>query len=114
MTSKEELVKLVKDWITINNEICQIQKTVKQLKIKKTEISNLLIAIMNKNEVECFDTQSGKLLCKKVKSKSAITTKHLTTVLDDYFKQDDIDVAELVAHINNTRTIKENNKLVIK
>ena len=115
MTNKDELVKIVKEWININNEIQEMQKKIKLDKLKRQELSKLLISIMNENEVDCFDTHSGKLQCKKVKTKGAINSKYLTTTLSDYFKNDnDIDIIDIVSYINNNRVVKEESKLVIK
>ena len=114
MTNKDELIKVVKQWVSLNNEINLLQKKIKSLKQEKQELSKILIDIMSKNDVECFDTHSGKILYKKVKTKGAINNKHLQSSLSEYFKDDDIDIIDVVKHINNTRTIKEEDKIVIK
>lgn len=115
MESKEELIKIVKEWINLNNEIIEMQKKIKSDKAKKLELSNVLISIMNQNQVECFETQSGKLLCKKTKTKSAINNKHLIATLSEYFKDDhEINISNIVTYIDNRRETRENSKLVIK
>lgn len=114
MTNKEELLKVVKKWVSLNNEINQLQKQIKTYKQEKQELSKVLIDIMSKNDVECFDTHSGKILYKKIKVKSTINNKHLLSSLSEYFKDDDIDILDIVKHINDSRTVKEQDKIVIK
>tara|TARA_B100001758_G_C18305726_1_gene554943 strand:+ start:678 stop:1022 length:345 start_codon:yes stop_codon:yes gene_type:complete len=114
MTNKDEIVKVVKKWVSLNNEINMLQKQIKSYKQEKQELSKLLIDIMSKNDVECFDTQSGKILYKKVKVKSSINNKHLLSSLSEYFKDNDIDILDIVKHINDSRDVKEQEKIVIK
>lgn len=114
MNNKEDLLKVVKNWIALNSEINILQKKIKSYKQEKEGLSKIIIDIMSKNDVDCFDTHSGKILYKKVKTKSSINNKHLISSLSDYFKDDDIDILDVIKHINDSRVVKEQEKIIIK
>ena len=54
METKAILLNNIKDWITINSQIQELQKQVKDLKIKKKSLSDNLIKIMENNEIDRF------------------------------------------------------------
>jgi hypothetical protein len=110
MDSKEDLVKHIRTWIQIDNKIAELQKTIKNYKTEKKDLTESLVNIMKSNELDCIDINNGKLIYSKTKTKKAISKKVLLDSLKLYFKED-IDLAQEVSeHILNNReeTIKEN------
>jgi hypothetical protein len=109
MDTKDELVKHIKEWIEIDNDINGLQKKIKQLKENKKTLTSSLVNVMKHNEIDCFDINDGKLIYSKSKIKKPINKKTLLTALDAFFK-DNTDMAkEISDHILNSReeTIKE-------
>tara|TARA_Y100001935_G_C17203398_1_gene456216 strand:- start:8 stop:361 length:354 start_codon:yes stop_codon:yes gene_type:complete len=103
MSTKEELITVIKTWVKTDNEIKQLQDAIKNKKNEKKLITEQLLEIMKTNEIDCFDINNGKIMYTKTKSKQAVSKKLLLSTLSDYFK-DDCDTAIQVAnHILDSR-----------
>lgn len=106
MTTKEELVEHIKEWIQIDNEIKMLQKEIKERRNRKKELSESLLDIMKDNEIECFDINDGKLLYSQTKVRSSLSKKHLVSCLLQYFDNDKEQALGLSQHILNSREVK--------
>jgi hypothetical protein len=108
METKEQLVNCIKQWVKIDNEIRTLQnEQVKRKKEKKT-ISNDLIEVMKKNQIDCFDIKDGQLVYNKKNVKKPITKKELLQILSTYYEGDTLKANEV------TTFIDENRKEVVK
>ena len=109
METKEQLVKVVKEWVTMDNEIRRHQQLVKEMKAKQKNVSQQLMMTMKQNEIECFDINNGSLVYKKNKIKKPINKNTLYSILNNYFKGDTEHVEELGKFImdNRQEVIKE-------
>tara|TARA_Y100000591_G_C21275235_1_gene424690 strand:+ start:107 stop:454 length:348 start_codon:yes stop_codon:yes gene_type:complete len=115
MEAKTLLVNNIKEWVTIDSKIQELQKQVKDLKSKKKTLSDNLIKIMENNDIDRFDTKNGNLIYRKTKVKASINKDYLLTTLANYFKEyPEIDVGDVGSYILNNRPIKENSLLVMK
>ena len=115
MSDKAILIEKIKEWINVNNEISKIQKQMREYRKNKQQITELLLKIMAKNDIDCFDINNGKLMCKKNRIKGTINNEILINSLSEYFKNNtDIDIKEVVLFINENRPIKEKEILIIK
>ncbi len=113
--SKELLVNTIKEWVAINNKMNDIQKILKDLRIKKKKLSDSLIKIMENNEIDGIDINNGKLVYRKNKVKAPINKDYLLKILDNYFdKFPEIDTNDVGAFILDNRPIKERPSLIIK
>lgn len=113
MTTKEELVNNIKQWISQDDEIKDLQKRLKECKLEKKHLTDNLLEIMKNNEIDCFDINDGKLLLHKTKTKSAINKKTLLQSLEKYFERmpniDTDDVSNFILDNRETK-ITENIK----
>ena len=103
METKEELVVNIKEWIKIDNEISALKNEVKERNNKKKLLTESLMVVMKKNEIECFDINGGALVYKKSTVKKPINGKTLMEALHKYYKNDDKTVEELTKHIMDSR-----------
>jgi hypothetical protein len=112
MDTKEELVKHIRGWIQIDNEINALQKKAKLLREEKKALTISLVDVMKTNEIDCFDINDGKLIYAKSKHKKPINKKSLFDSLQTYFKDDKELAQEVSEHILNNReeTVKESIK----
>jgi hypothetical protein len=109
MESKETLIKNIKDWVRIDNEIRTLQKELESRKTEKKNISATLIEVMKKNEIDCFDTKSdGQIVYSKKNVKKPISKKVLLNILSKYY-QGNVTKAE---EVNNY--ILENREVEVK
>lgn len=85
METKEELVLNIKEWIKIDTDIATLQKELKEKKQSKKNITESLMTVMKKNEIECFDINGGSLQYKKNIVKKPLTAKTLMASLQSYY-----------------------------
>ncbi len=113
--SKELLVNSIKDWIAINNKMNELQKVMKDLRLKKKQLTDTLIKIMENNEIDGIDINNGKLVYRKNKVKAPINKDYLLKMLDNYFeKYPEIDTNDVGSFILENRPTKETATLSIK
>ena len=74
---KEQLIGTVREWINIDNEIKNLQKTIKEKRNEKKDLTVNLVSVMKENDIDCFDISDGKLMYTQNKVKSALSKKHL-------------------------------------
>jgi hypothetical protein len=110
MENKEQLVKTIREWVKIDNELRVLQQQQALRKKEKKNISTLLMEVMKKNEIECFDINDGQLIYNKKSIKKPITKKMLLNVLSTFFQDDTEKATELNNYIleNREDVVKEN------
>jgi hypothetical protein len=109
METKEELIKTIREWVKIDNEIRTLQKEQLNRKNDKKRLSSSLIDIMKKNEIDCFDINDGQIIYNKKNVKKPITKKALLEILQKYYKEDLLKANDVNNFILNNReeSIKE-------
>jgi hypothetical protein len=107
LETKEELIANVKEWIKIDAEITTFKSEIKNRLAKKKILTDRLVVVMKKNEIECFDINGGAIVYKKTVSKRAINAKMLLATLNDYYKESNNPQlgAEISQFILNNREI---------
>ena len=55
MQTKEDLINSVKEWLTIDKEIADLQKEIREKRNLKKELSNGLINVMKQHNIDCLD-----------------------------------------------------------
>jgi hypothetical protein len=110
MENKEQLVKTIKEWVKIDNEIRVLQQQQLIRKKEKKAISDSLIDVMKKNEIDCFDINDGQIIYNKKNVKKPITKKMLLNVLSNFFDNDTAKANELNNYIleNREDIVREN------
>ena len=111
MTTKEELSKIIKQWVNIDSEVKILQKEIKDRRNRKKLLTQNLIEIMKSNEIDYFDINDGKIHYSKNNVKKPITKKHLLNCLSNYFNEiPSVDSDNVVQYILDNReiTIKDN------
>ena len=87
MSSKEELVNIIKEWIENDEKVKELQTIIKEYKNKKKKLTHELLSIMKTNEIDCFDINSGKIVYCKSKTKASLNKKTLIETLEKFFKE---------------------------
>jgi hypothetical protein len=109
METKEQLVKTIRDWVKIDNEIRGLNKEINSRKTEKKNLSTLLIETMKKNEIDCFDIKDGQICYTKKNIKKPITKKVLMDILSNFYNGDISKASELNNYIidNREEVVKE-------
>ena len=107
MTTKEELVTTIKQWMLIDSEIKQFQKEIKEKRQIKKNLAEKLVEVMKTNDIDCFDMSDGKIVYTKNKVRAPLSKKHLIDCLEKYFSEvPSIDSGEITNFIMENREIK--------
>ena len=61
METKEELIKTIKEWVKMDNDIRKISKELTARKNEKKKLSVKLLDTMKQNEIDCFDINDGQI-----------------------------------------------------
>lgn len=104
--TKDQLVKHVKGWIQMDNEIKEFQKEIKERKDKKKEITDKLLHIMKDNEIDCFDINGGQLIYSKTKVKAPLNKNNLMSALLSFYQEDVNQAEKLSTFLMETREEK--------
>ena len=103
MSTKETLIKTIKDWVKLDNEIRSLKKEQSDRVNEKKELSSALLEIMKSNEIDCVDIKDGQLCYKQQSVKKPITKKNLLTILSKYYKGDVETANTITEFISNNR-----------
>ena len=101
--NKEELIENIKAWMKIDNELKQLKKEENDRKKKKESISKRLMEIMNKNDIDEFNTKTGKIVYSKKNVKKPISKKMLLEILTKYTQGNVSQANEITEFINDNR-----------
>ena len=113
MSDKEILVKNLREWMGLETELNNLRNKMKEMRVRKKEITESLVTFMKSKDIDCFDTNDGKIIYTQNKIKKPITGDLLLTTLIKYFKDDEEQANELHKFIMENRAInlKENLRL---
>lgn len=115
MSSKEQLSQNIKKWLLLDKEMKMLQKELKERKKKKNELTDVLVEIMKKNEIDCVDINDGKIMYTQSSVKSPLNKKHLLESLDKYFADDNsVPTDEIVNFILENRTVNLKESIRLK
>jgi len=88
---KEILIENVNTWVSLDDKILALQREMRELKKKKTDITTILVDVMRKNEVDSFDMKDNSLLYKKQTIRQPINKKMLLNALQKMYKEEEVD-----------------------
>jgi hypothetical protein len=103
MANKTALIQNIRDWISMDNEIRELNKELRLRKSKQKKISESLLTTMKENQIDEFDITGGKIMYNKTTSKKPITKKNLMGILSKYYKGDISQAIEMNSFIMNNR-----------
>jgi len=104
--SNQILVTNIKSWLTLDNEIKNLQRLIKEKRKEKKMYTQALVNIMKQNEIDAFDINDGKLLYTSSKTKVPLSKKHLIESVSKFFDNDENTTKKLCEFILNTRELK--------
>jgi len=84
MENKQALVDIVKNWVTLDNQIRALTKKTKELRAEKKIKNAHMIDVMKANEIDNFDLKDGQIRYKKESHREPLTQKTLITILSKH------------------------------
>jgi hypothetical protein len=113
--SPKLLTELVKEWVTMDNEISQYQKKIRVLNGEKKELGKRLLDCMKQSQIEQINLNGDEsILYKKSVSKKPVNKKSLDILLQQYLQNTDVEVGELLTFIFDNRETVEKETIVKK
>jgi len=101
--TKEQLMKVVKDWVKLDNDIRILQKEIATRKKEKKDVSTQLMQIMKAKEIGGLDINDGQILYTSKSVKKPMTNKVLMDVLSKYCDGDFMKATEINSFIMENR-----------
>lgn len=83
-SSKDTLVDIVKQWVQLDNQIQQLNKTAKQLKNEKKKVNQDMMDIMKQKDIDIFDLKDGQIQYKKETKRVGLSQKRLLMILSKH------------------------------
>ena len=108
VSTKEELITNIKEWIKTDNEITKLKADVKDRTNKIKILTESLVNIMKDNSIDCFDINGGALIYKQKKTRKTISGKYLLAQLEEFYKEQ----PEIAKEI--TKKVLDNREEVVK
>jgi len=108
LSTKEELITNIKEWIKTDNEITKLKADVKDRTNKRKILTESLVNIMKDNSIDCFDINGGALIYKQKKTRKTISGKYLLAQLEEFYKEQ----PEIAKEI--TKKVLDNREEVVK
>jgi len=116
LETKDELIQSVKEWIRIESEIASFKTEIKNRNAKKKILTEKLVTVMKKNEIDCFDINGGAIVYKKTMAKKPINAKMLLATLSEYYKETNNPqlAVELSKYILDSREVTTKETIAMK
>ncbi len=104
LTSKDQLVNNIKEWIKMDNELSKMRAEMKKMNAKKKMLTESLVNVMKLSKIDNFDLNGGgELVFKSNKIKKPLNGKTLLNALQNYYKTDEALAKEIAEHVMNSR-----------
>ena len=95
----------------IRENIINSQKELKSRREEKKKLTEDLVQVMKQHDIDCFDTNNGKLQYSVNKTKQCISKKFLLKTLETYFQNSPDKAVQLTNHILDQREEKTNESI---
>ena len=114
MADKDILIKNLREWLGLEQDIEILRMNMKEKRQRKKEITENLVDFMKSKNIDCFDTNDGRIIYSQNKVKKPITGDLLLTTLLKYFENDEEQATELHKFIMENRSINIKDNLRLK
>jgi hypothetical protein len=81
---EQTLIDIVKNWVTLDNQIRAMAKKSKELRTAKKAQNELMIKVMKENNIDNFDLKDGQIRYKKETHREPLTQKTLIKILSKH------------------------------
>tara|TARA_B000000532_G_scaffold242496_1_gene236616 strand:- start:1303 stop:1683 length:381 start_codon:yes stop_codon:yes gene_type:complete len=103
----------VKEWISIDDEIAELNKKIKELKAKKNkQLEPKITLFMRQYNISDLNTDGGKLKCNERNTKKPLSKNLIKQSLSEFFKQDEEKVDTVMEHMVSKQEVVKSYKLL--
>tara|TARA_B100000902_G_scaffold398667_2_gene466312 strand:- start:308 stop:661 length:354 start_codon:yes stop_codon:yes gene_type:complete len=95
----------LKQWVNLDNEYTNISNKLKEIRIKKNDLTNTIISQFHEKNIKnpTINISDGKLNLIDTKQANTLTFKFLETCLDEYFNNNNDKTKEVIDFIKSKR-----------
>ena len=111
LNQKEELESIVKEWLSIDDEISKLNFALKERKKKKEELTTYIMGFMKNNEIPFFNINNGKLIMTESKQKKPLNKESMLKLTTSFFSNNVEQANNLINFINQNRESFVRNRL---
>lgn len=107
-SNNEEIIefkKLVKEWLTIDLQLTQLQEKSKQLRKTKKELGDKMTIFMVQNKITDLNTESGLVKCSEKRIKAPLNKDNIKINLSSMI-DNEIQVNQILNNIMTNREVK--------
>ena len=107
---KSQLQKDVREYLDIDDQIAALNKAIRDRRKLKTKLSDNILGVMKKFELNDMNTKNGKLIYSVSKVKQPLNKDNIIKGLNNYFN-DETKAKEATAVVYSSRQVVEKVKL---
>ena len=101
---KGQMIEIIKEWIDLEKELQALNSEIRE-KRKQKIMSQAIVEIMKKNELDTIDTNSGKIIYSQRKTKKALNQNKLLALIGEHSGLSEEQCKTLTDEILNNREI---------
>ena len=102
---------IIKEWLTIDDEIEKLNKALRERKKKKKELQEFITEFMKSKEIPHFNINDGQLILTETKQKKPLSKVLLFSLCNKYFNNNSNQANNFVDFIQDNRGTLTRNKL---
>jgi hypothetical protein len=114
VNTKEELIKLISEWVTLEKQMVNLKKEIKTRKIRQDKMSVLMKNLMKTNSMNDLKAPGGALIYETKVKKKAWSKKFLMEQINAFYKNNPDTASEVLKHLNDNRETTVNEKIIYK
>lgn len=80
-SDKTQMIEIIKEWIDLEKELQELSKEIRAKRKQKRLMTQAIIEIMKTNELDTIDTNSGKIIYSRRKTRKALNQGKLLSLL---------------------------------
>jgi hypothetical protein len=111
MIDDKQIKTIIADYIKVDDEITEINKQVKEIKLKKKNLEDSIKSYMEANDISKVDLPIGCLKITKSSQQKKLSKKEIVPVLIDY-NIEDSKVNEIITELFDDDDVEEKTKMV--
>ena len=101
--SMEEFKMFVKKWFELDNYIKKAQEIIREKRVQKSKLSEVIMKFMCKYNIEDLNTKEGRIRCKATYVKAPVNKQVVQQKIADYFVNDEERKKDIIQKIFEER-----------
>ena len=114
VNTKEELIKLISEWVSLEKQMVNLKKEIKTRKTRQDKMSNLMKNLMKTNSMNDLKAPGGALIYQTKTRKKQWSKKYLIDQINTFYQNNPETGAEVLKILEDNREQVVNEKIIYK